>query len=61
MATLAEYNYYEEQLNQIDPLLNPDESVRIKLSHSSGETKWISLNDASSEVLLKFLKDHYNV
>jgi hypothetical protein len=61
MATLADYNYYEEQISKVDHISSNDR-MRLKIETESGKsTNWLPLNDQSAEVLIKFLRDNYNV
>ena len=54
------YNYYEEQINNIG---NPKSgfAAKVQITSDKGKTKWLSLNDESASLLVKFLSEHYNI
>lgn len=53
------YNYYQNEINKINA--HTYYSPKIKMTDETNETKWISLNKESAEVLIKWLKRNYNI
>lgn len=54
---MAEFNYYQQELNKVD--CKGDYPAQIKIKSVSGETKWLSLNNESATEIVKFLTENY--
>lgn len=53
--------YASELLKPFSDTQAPAEARKVKVTSSTGETKWLDLNDESASILVKFLSDHYNI
>ena len=52
-------NYYQDQLGNIETKgMYP---AMVKIRCTTGETKWLTLNDESANELVKFLKENFNI
>lgn len=53
--------YFDELSKPFHPTEAPTAPRRIKVCASSGDTKFLDLNDYSATVLVKLLIIHYNI
>lgn len=52
-------SYYESELKKVSDK-NPEYPRQIQIKDNGTNTKWLSLNDESATLLVKYLREHYN-
>jgi hypothetical protein len=55
----GEYNYYEEELNKVVDTLS-EYPLNIQIRNDIATTKWLTLNNESAKVLVRYLMENYD-
>jgi hypothetical protein len=55
----GEYNYYEEELNKVVDTLS-EYPLNIQIKNDITTTKWLTLNNESAKVLVRYLMENYD-
>jgi hypothetical protein len=55
----GEYNYYEDELNKVVDTLT-EYPLNIQIKNDITTTKWLTLNNESAKVLVRYLMENYD-
>jgi hypothetical protein len=55
----GEYNYYEDELNKVVDTLS-EYPLNIQIKNDITTTKWLTLNNESAKVLVRYLMENYD-
>jgi hypothetical protein len=55
----GEYNYYEDELNKVVDTLS-EYPLNIQIKNDIAATKWLTLNNESAKVLVRYLMENYD-
>ena len=60
-SLMEEQGYYWDEVRKIDTKSEYAPTIQIRNGEKPTQTKWMNLNRDSAEVLVKWLKEQYNL